>query len=152
MQESLDQPNNAVESFLRYQQLRPGLIDAYIYERVGDNHMAAQEYQAAIDAYILALQSDFIGDSLYFNLRIGDAYLAMDDLSTALVTFEDVTQRTLNDYQKAQALRKMGDILIELGSTEQGYQAYYETVENYPLAYDTLPFTYQPAGCRSAGQ
>ena len=99
--------------------------------------MAAQQYQAAINAYILALQSDFIGDSLYFNLRIGDAYLLMGDLSTALITFEDVSQRTQNDYQKAEALRKMGDILIELGSTDQGYQAFYKNVENYPLAYDS---------------
>ncbi|MBN2045591.1 MAG: tetratricopeptide repeat protein [Anaerolineales bacterium] len=130
------QPALAVESFLRYQQLRPGLIDAYIYQRVGDNHMAAEQYQAAIDAYLMALQSDFIGDNIYFNLRIGDAYLAMDELNTALVTFEDVSQRTQNDYQKAEALRKMGDILVELGSPEQAYLAYAEAVENYPLAYD----------------
>ncbi|MFN2144173.1 MAG: transglycosylase SLT domain-containing protein, partial [Anaerolineales bacterium] len=32
---------------------------------------------------------------------------------------------------------KMGDILIQLGSEEQGYAAYTQTVENYPLAYDS---------------
>ncbi|MFN2145561.1 MAG: tetratricopeptide repeat protein, partial [Anaerolineales bacterium] len=109
VQQSMGEAATASESYLRYMQLRPGLIDAYIHERLGNNHMAAEEYQAAIDSYILALQSDFIGDSFYFNLRIGDAYLAMGDLSTALVTFEDVSQRTQNDYQKAEALRKMGD-------------------------------------------
>ncbi len=137
VQQTMGEAAAASESYLRYMQLRPGLIDAYIHERLGNNHMTTVEYQAAIDSYILTLQSDFIGDGFYFNLRIGDAYLAMGDLSTALVTFEDVSQRTQNDYQKAEALRKMGDILIQLGSEEQGYAAYTQTVENYPLAYDS---------------
>ena len=134
--EVFGQPAEAAEAFQRYQQLRPGLINAHIFERIGDNHLDAQNYQAAIDSYILALQAPSTGDKLYLNLRIGDTYLAQDDLATALITFDDVYQRTANDFQKAEARRKMGDIWLEQGETEQAYNAYAEVVENYPVAYD----------------
>ncbi len=134
--ETLGQPVEAAEAFLRYQQLRPGLIDAYLYEQIGDNHLEAQNYQAAIDSYILALQAPSSGDKLYLNLRIADTYMALNDPSTALVTYQDIYSRTANDFQKAEVRRKMADIWMEQGDTEQAYPAYREVVENYPLAYD----------------
>lgn len=136
VQETLGQPAAAADSFLRYQQLRPGLIDAYLYSRIGDNHLTAGDQQAAINAYSLSIQAPGIRDEMRLNLLIADAYLAMDDLSPALVAYEDVYNRTLNDFQKAEARRKMGDLLIGLGRYEEGYRAYQEVVENYPVSYD----------------
>jgi soluble lytic murein transglycosylase len=134
--EILDRPAEAADAFLRYQQLRPGLIDAAIYERIGDNLTAAQNYQPAIDAYLLAIQSPALSDTLYLNLRIGSAYLALGDLQTAYVTYEDVFNRTSNDFQKAEARRQMAEILITQGASQEAYPIYQEIVTSYPVSYD----------------
>jgi soluble lytic murein transglycosylase len=134
--EALDQPLEAVSAYQEYLKLRPGLVDDYLYERIGDNYLKTQNYQLAIDSYIKVLDNPFRGDTFYLNLLIADSYLALGDLTTALITYEDIYNRTVNDYLKAEAKRKIGDIQISLGNTEEGYLAYTEVVENYPLAYD----------------
>lgn len=134
--EAMELPNEAAGAFQEYINIRPGLIDFYIYERIGDNYIQAENYQAAIEAYMQAIQAGALYDTLYLNLEIADAYLSMNDLPTALVAYEDVYNRTTNDYLKAEARRKMGDIYLAQENTESAYTAYHEVVENYPLAYD----------------
>ncbi|MBE0528546.1 MAG: tetratricopeptide repeat protein, partial [Thermoleophilia bacterium] len=112
------------------------MIDSHLYERIGDNYLASLSYQAAIDSYILALQSPSTSDKLYLNLRIADTYLALGENGTALVTYQDVYSRTANDYLKAEARRKIGDLQILAGNSDQAYLAYQEVVEAYPLSYD----------------
>ena len=134
--EALGSPTEANQAFQEYLNLRPGLIDFYLYERIGDNQIQAANYQAAIQSYLEAIQSGALYDTLYLNLEIADAYLAQNDLPTALVAYEDVYNRTTNDYLKAEARRKMGDIYLAQENYESAYAAYHEVVENYPLAYD----------------
>jgi soluble lytic murein transglycosylase len=127
---------DAALAYQEYLNFRPGLIDFYVYERIGDNFLQVENYQEAINAYLNAIQTASIVDTLYLNLLIGDAYLAIGDLATAQVTFQDVYDRTANDFYKAQALRKIGDIYLTQENFESAYAAYQEVVENYPLAYD----------------
>jgi soluble lytic murein transglycosylase len=134
--EALNQPLEAVSAYQSYLDLRSGLVDHYIFEKMGENYLETESYQPAIDAFINALNAPSIGDTSYINLKIADAYLALNDLNTALITYEDIYNRTANDYIKAEAKRKIGDIQVSLGNTEDGYLAYHEVVENYPLAYD----------------
>jgi soluble lytic murein transglycosylase len=134
--EAQGRPLEAVSAYQEYLKLRPGLIDRYIYESIGDSYLETQNYQLAIDAYIQAIDAPSTVDSFYLNLRIADSYYDLGNLTTALVTYEDIYSRTVNDYLKAEAKRKIGDILVSLGNTEEGYLAYQEVVQNYPLAYD----------------
>jgi soluble lytic murein transglycosylase len=134
--EGLDQPLDAVAAFQEYLARRSGLIDFYIFERIGDNYFNAGSYQAAIDNYVMALQSPQIGDVLYLTMAIGDCYLGMGDPNTALLSYQDVAARTGNDYTRAEALRKSADIQLQLGNPEDAYAMYREVVDNYPLAYD----------------
>lgn len=134
--QALNQPLDAVAAYQEYLSMRPGIIDFYVYQKIADNYYTAQSYQQAIDHYLLALQSPQVTDVLYINMLIGDAYFAMQDYNTALITYQDVAARSGNDFTKAEALRKSGDIEIMLGNTEAAYAHYTEVVEQYPLAYD----------------
>jgi soluble lytic murein transglycosylase len=134
--EALNQPLDAATAFGGYLSVRPGLIDFYLHERIGDNNFQAGSYQQAIDAYVLAIQSPTIGDTLYLNMQIADAYFELGDFGTALVTYQDVASRTGNDYTKAEAIRKSGDIEVLLGNLESAYNYYHQVVNEYPLAYD----------------
>ncbi|HAY85320.1 MAG TPA: hypothetical protein DCY42_10490 [Chloroflexi bacterium] len=134
--DALNQPLEAVSAYQNYLNLRPGLVDYYLYEKIGDNYLKTESYQQAIDAFLSALNASANGDTFHLKIHIADSYLALNDLDTALVTYQDIFDGTGNDYIKAEAKRNIGDIQIRLGNPEEGYLAYHEVVENYPLAYD----------------
>ena len=135
--ESLDNYSQAADSFQNYLNLHPGLVDFYVYDRIGDNKFAAGAYNDAIFSYQTALQSPYIGDTLYINIKIGDSYEALGDIATSLVVYEDVLNRTNNDYVKAQMKRYIGWAYIALGQPDEGYTAYLDAVLNYPLSSDS---------------
>ncbi len=134
--ESLGQPIQAAESFKQYLDLRPGLIDYYLYERIGDNFYSAENYSEAIEAYASAINAQSINDTLFLSLLIGDAYTALGNYEDALTTYDSVYNQTANDYVKAEARRKVADIKLEQGLTDEAYGIYQEIVQQYPAAYD----------------
>ena len=135
--ESLDNYPQAADSFQNYLNLHPGLIDFYVYDRIGDNKFASGAFNDAISNYQVALQSPYIGDALYINIKIGDSYEALGDIATSLVVYEDVLNRTNNDFVKAQMKRYIGWAYIALGQPDEGFAAYLDAVLNYPLSYDS---------------
>ncbi|MGD2027430.1 MAG: tetratricopeptide repeat protein, partial [Anaerolineales bacterium] len=134
--EELEQHLEANAAYEEYLRLREGLIDSYVYERIGDNYLTLESYQQGIEAYTRAIAATVNGSDLLLNMQIGDSYFALKDYNTALVTYEDIYNRTSNDYLKAEARRKVGDIHLLQENQEEAYRAYQEVVENYPLAYD----------------
>jgi soluble lytic murein transglycosylase len=96
---------------------------------------AAKEYNNAIIAYQTALQAPYIGNTLYLNIKIGDAYEALGDIATSLVVYEDVFNRTGDNREKALMKYYIGWAQITLDQTEQGYANYMEAVTQYPQHY-----------------
>jgi len=133
--ESQDLYVEAANAFQEYYKLRPGLIDFYIQERIGDMWFAAKEFNNAIAAYQSALQAPYIGDTLYLDVKIGDAYEALGDIATSLIIYEDVFNRTSDNRQKALMKYYIGWAQITLGQTDQGYASYMEAVTQYPQYY-----------------
>ncbi|MEN8241040.1 MAG: tetratricopeptide repeat protein [Chloroflexota bacterium] len=134
--QELNQPLDAAAAYEQYLALHPGLIDFYAYQLIGDNYFAAGSYQQAIDAYVLAIQSPQVGDLLYINMLIADSYFELGEFTTALITYQDIAARTGNDYTKAEAVRKSGDIQLLQGNLEAAYASYAQVVDEYPLAHD----------------
>ncbi|TAK14234.1 MAG: tetratricopeptide repeat protein [Anaerolineae bacterium] len=127
----------AALAFGEYRAARPGLADQLAYDRIGNNLMAAGDYQGAINAWLSAVQSPQLGDGLSTNIKIGDAYRAMGDYQTALITYQDVFSRTSNGYVKASMLLRIGEMQIAMGDSVSAYQSYLLAVNEYPLAYDS---------------
>ena len=63
-------------------------------------------------------------------------YAITGDTGTALIMYDDIYQRSSNDYQRAQVDYLKGQTLISVGQTDQAYAAYLDAVANFPLAYD----------------
>jgi soluble lytic murein transglycosylase len=78
-----------------------------------------------------------VGDKLYLEIKIARAYAALDDLPTALVAYQDIYNRTSNDYTKASLDFLMGQAYAALGQSDQAYTVYLDAVENFPLSYDS---------------
>jgi soluble lytic murein transglycosylase len=126
----------AAEAYNRYLELRPGLIDGYVQELRGDAFMNAGEYASAIGAYQAALGAPRLGDGEHLELQIARAYDRSGDLATALVAYQDIYNRSSNDYTKAALDLRMGQIYTELGQIDEAQAAYLDAVMNFPLSYD----------------
>ena len=129
--------SEAAQAYMAYLAIRPGLVDSYIQEFRGDALVAAGEFSTAIDAYQAALAAPRVGDSLPIEIKIADAYSYLADHTTALVAYQDILNRTNNDFTKAYLNYLMGQSYTALGQMDQAYKVYLEAVENYPLSYDS---------------
>lgn len=133
--EALGSYLDAASAYQEYLNLRPGIIDFYALEFKGDVLLSAGDYSNTIVAYQQSLQAPHVGDALEINIKIGNTYALMEDYNTVLVIYQDVFNRTTNDFTKAEMLFYMGQANIALGNIDQAYAFYQQTVNNYPLSY-----------------
>ena len=129
--------SDAIKFYEQYLAIRPNVIDAYVHEKIGDLHKAIGNYGVAIQSYVSAKQALTLEDSISIDIKIGNTYWANHDLETAMIVYQDILTRSGNDYVKAQMLRNIGDINIQLGNFEAGYNSYIDTVAQYPTSYDS---------------
>ncbi len=136
--QEIEENQKAITAYSKYIEAQPGIIDYYLYETIGDLKFSINDFQGAIDAYVLSLQSPSLSDKLLINIKIGDSYEALGDIATSLVTYQDVYDRTGNEFIKAQMLYYIGYANITLGDLGPGYIAYQTAINEYPTAYFSL--------------
>jgi soluble lytic murein transglycosylase len=135
--EAIEEYFLAAEAYRAYLDIRPGLIDSYINDWRGDALVAAGDLVGAISAYQAALSAPRLGDTLPIEQKIANVYYFQGDYNTAVVAYQDIYNRTNNDFTKATLDFLMGQAHTALGQTDQANAAYLDAVENYPLSYDT---------------
>ena len=127
--------HSAVEAYGQYLDLRPGVVDGYVYELQGDLLSAVGDYPAAITAYQAALRSPRLNSNQDIELKMALAYDLSGDLATAIVAYQDIYSRTANDYLRSRLDYLLGQAYLAIGETELGQAAYLDAVMNYPRAY-----------------
>lgn len=127
----------AVQAYEQYLELRPGVIDDYVHEQRGDILSSAGDYGGAIAAYQAALGSLRRDYGLDIELKMAEAYEHSGDLATAIVAYQDIYNRTGNDFTKAYLDYLLGQAYIAAGDPESGYEAYMDAVLNFPRAYES---------------
>lgn len=127
----------AANHYAAYLTIRPGLIDSYIHEYRADALVAAGDFSAAINAYQAALSAPRATDSLSIEIKIANTYVYQDDYNTALVAYQDLYNRSGNDFTKAFLDFQMGQAFTAIGQIDQANAAYLDAVQNYPLSYDS---------------
>jgi soluble lytic murein transglycosylase len=132
----LEKYSEAAQAFDRYLGLRPGLIESYVQDLRGDALSAVGDYPAAIQAYQASSQAPHLNDDLAIEVKLAHTYELAGDLPTAIVAYQDIYQRTSNDYIKAHLDLLLGQAFNSQGETEKANQAYLDAVNNFPKAYD----------------
>lgn len=127
----------AAQAFTVYVTLRPGVIDYYAHERRGDAFRAAGNYADAIEAFQAALNAEYISDDTSIKIKLAETYALAGDTLTAMGMYDSIAGSSTNDYIKAQMDLLSGQIHLSLDQTDEAYQHYLNSVENYPLAYDS---------------
>jgi len=127
----------AAQAYTIYLALRPGVIDAYVQEQRGDAYVATGNDTEAIAAYQAALIASHIEDDTALQIKIAQATVRLGDTATALGMYDSIFAASSNNYIKAQMDLLSGQVYLSLGQTDQAYQRFLHTVDNYPLAYDS---------------
>ena len=133
----LDRYQEAATYFSLYLSLKPGVIDTYVQERIGDAQAAAENYPAAASAYQAALDAPHIGDNTLVRVKLAGAIAGTGDTAKALSIFDEIATQSSNDYVKAQMDLLAGQLQLSVGETDAAYAHFLHTVENYPTAYDS---------------
>jgi soluble lytic murein transglycosylase len=135
--DALGRSAEAAQAYTIYLALRPGIIDAYVQEKRGDSYSAAGNNAEALTAYTAALAAPRSGDNTPLQIKIAQVDVLLGDTTTALGIYDTINSATSNDYVKAQMDLLSGQIYLALGQSDQAYQRFLDTVNNYPLAYDS---------------
>jgi soluble lytic murein transglycosylase len=127
----------AAGAYQDYLTLRPGVIDAYVYDLRADALFAAGDYTTAAQDYRAALQAPSLLDSLFIQMKLARSHALAGDYETALALYDDVFARTSSESTKALVLLRKGQVYTTLGQMEEAYELYLQAVRAYPTVYES---------------
>lgn len=126
--------SQAVEAYQVYLDLRPGILDGYTYEQIGDALSESREFAEALSAYERALEAPSIEDRHNLEVKAAQTHIEIGDYAGALSIYDTIFAETGNDYYKAQMDYLAGQAHQATGQDEQASARYLHAVENYPLS------------------
>jgi len=133
----LQRYDEALQSYSAYIEQRPGIIDAYVYELIGDIHFAQGNYANAIHNYQSAYLAPQLVSSESLAVKIARAYDENAEDDIALSLYQDIYFNTTNEYTKAQMDLLMGRIYYATEQFELAYERFQDAVDNFPHTYDS---------------
>jgi soluble lytic murein transglycosylase len=128
---------DSAEAYEQYISLKPEVIDAFVFELIGDAYFAAAEFSQALEAYQAASNSPQAGNRTGLHTKLALAYRYNGDPGTALTIYQDIFNQANDEYTRAQMLFLSGQTYLEQGLADEGYNSYLQAVQNYPVAYDS---------------
>lgn len=132
----------AALDFQQYLALRPGVIDSYVYERLGDAHYAQALYSEALDYYEQAVE---VGRSLVPLLalreKLAQIYLNTGQPDAAIAQYDAILAVARNAGYRAEIMFLAAQALQATGDTAGAYDRYRQLMTAYPetgYAYQAL--------------
>ena len=135
-EQNQDFPSSAT-AYANMQVSKPGIIDDYLFELIGDTRKNAGNYPEAISSYQAALASTPPGDRDSLMIKIGRSYQSAGNDTEAVRIFLELYNTTQSDFTKATANLLSGQSYINLGLPEQAYARFQDSVNNFPRSYDS---------------
>lgn len=133
---AIEQWPEAIAAYQHYQQLKPGVLDSYVYERIALAALANGEYDLAVEANQAAIAAPRVGEVNDLRERLAQAHLALGDTGLALAEYETIYADTPQNWRKAHVAVLAGQVFYSLGRTDEAYAKFLEVVNVYPEAGD----------------
>jgi soluble lytic murein transglycosylase len=129
----------AIADFEAYLAARPGLIDSYARERIGDAQVGLGQYEAALNSYTAAVGADRgLVPQLQLRERVaqlhisnGQPSLAVEQYDAILAVARNAPYRASIAYAAADALLDGGDVASGLARMQAVFSEYPERPEAY---------------------
>ncbi len=134
---ALGETDLAIADYDSYLALRPGVLDSYVNERVGDLLRDSGRTSEAAARYRAAASAPGLGGGLGLEIKIGRLYLDGDDPASALAQFDSIYQANTNPEVRAAMNRLAGLALEAMGDFDGANARYLENLAAYPDEYDT---------------
>lgn len=138
----LSQWNSAITDFQTYISLRPGLIDSYAYERIGDAHFALGQTDLALSAYNNALQAQrTLVPQLILQERVAQIYTSVGQVDAAVAIYDDILAVARNTGYRATIELNAAQSYDSAGRADDAVERATRVVQNYTettAAYDAL--------------
>ena len=132
----------AINDFNAYLQQRPGMIDSYVYERIGDAYLALGQPQQSMDAYTLAANATRERVSLAaLRERVAAGYLNAGQPLQAVAQYDAILEIAQISGYRAGIQLQAAQVLLNNGSIADGNTRLQIIVRDYPetsAAYQAL--------------
>jgi soluble lytic murein transglycosylase len=135
--EALGDMQSAIQDYDRYLELRPGLIDAFVHERVGDALREIGLPNQALVRYQASLDSPRTGSTAGLRIKIGNAHMEAGQYDLALAMFDEVYSLSSAATTRASMNLAAGRALEAMGDADGALARYFDSVQNYPSAYSS---------------
>lgn len=124
----------AAAAYDRYIKLRPGLVDGYILNMLGEALYNAGHYALAANEFLAALTAPSTLDAEVLQLKQARSLAMAEDYATALVLYDDLLNRTSNEQTRALIDFRKYEIHTALDQPDLAQQVCIDAVNNYPTA------------------
>lgn len=123
----------AITDFTRYVTLRPGIIDSYAYELIGDAHTNLGQNEQALQAYQQAADSSrTLASLLALQERLAVAYLNVGQPQNAVAQYDAILANARNGEYRASIEYQAAQVEIGSGNSAAGYSRLQAMIELYP--------------------
>jgi soluble lytic murein transglycosylase len=136
---------SAINDFRQYLRLRPGLIDSYAHERIGDAQLAINMLNDALVSYGLATdQTRSLVPQLALREKVAQVHLSSGRTAEAIAQYDAILQVSQNEPYRADIAYRAAEALINAGDLENGLTRMQRIFNDYPaqpqalLAMNTL--------------
>lgn len=129
----------AIEDYNTYLTMRPGLIDSYVYERIGDAYLAVGQSDQAITAYEVAITSDryFVG-SLLLREKVASIHRTLGNADAAIAQYQAILAVAQNPAYRAAIDSYIAQSLLEVGRTDEANIQYEAVFMTYPESFEAI--------------
>ena len=135
--DTLGLSQEALHDYRAYLENRPGYLDSYTQERIGDILYAAKDYAGALTAYQAALISPGLDHGLSSEIKLARTRADSGDYETAIAEYSAIYDKVSEDYLRALMDYLMGQAYAKIGDYDQAHTRYLDAVTNYPGAYSS---------------
>ncbi len=123
----------AVNDFQTYLTLRPGLIDSYVYERIGDAYLALGQPAQSLAAYSKAADATRELSSLVaLRERVAAGYLNAGQPAQAIAQYDAILAVARNAPYRASIEYQAAQVQIGQGDVAGGHLRLQRIVRDYP--------------------
>jgi lipopolysaccharide biosynthesis regulator YciM len=130
----------AITDFELYLQLRPTVVDSYVYERIGDAYLALNQLEVAMQSYERAINSPR-GVVPHFALRekVAQLYTNQGKIEQAVSQYDAILASAQNTGYRASIERRVAENLLQANLLELALQRFVRVFSEYT----TTPDAYQ---------
>ena len=133
---------DAVADYAAWMQLRPGTIDSYALERIGDAQLASAQLDAALSSYSAAAESGrTLPAALRLREKLAETLLAAGRVAEAVAQYETILTLANNPVYRASIRLTAARVLLDAGEEANALgrmQALFEEQPGTTAAYEAM--------------